>query len=171
MRPLPMTDSAKLHNELMRIWGNLPGLGALSAVNHTSVGLRFIVTGLVFFLIGGVLAMLIRTQLALPDQRLIGPDLYNQIFTMHGTLMMFLFAIPVLEGLAMYLIPKMIGTRDLAFPRLGAFGYYCYLFGGIILCSSMLWSMAPSSGWFMYTPLTDATFSPGRGPDFWLLGI
>lgn len=166
-----MTDSAKLHNELMRIWGNLPGLGALSAVNHTSVGLRFIVTGLVFFLIGGVLAMLIRTQLALPDQRLIGPDLYNQIFTMHGTLMMFLFAIPVLEGLAMYLIPKMIGTRDLAFPRLGAFGYYCYLFGGIILCSSMLWSMAPSSGWFMYTPLTDATFSPGRGPDFWLLGI
>ena len=166
-----MTDSAKLHSELARIWGNLPGLGSLSAVNHTSVGLRFMVTGIVFFLIGGVLAMLIRTQLALPDQRLIGPELYNQLFTMHGTLMMFLFAIPVLEGLAMYLIPKMIGTRDLAFPRLGAFGYYCYLFGGIILCSSLLWRMAPSSGWFMYTPLSDATFSPDRGPDFWLLGI
>jgi cytochrome c oxidase subunit I+III len=166
-----MTDSAKLHSDLSRIWGNPRGLRSLSAVNHTSVGLRFMVTGTVFFLIGGVLAMLIRTQLALPDQRLIGPELYNQLFTMHGTLMMFLFAIPVLEGLAMYLIPKMIGTRDLAFPRLGAFGYFCYLFGGIILCSSLLWRMAPSSGWFMYTPLSDATFSPDRGPDFWLLGI
>jgi cytochrome c oxidase subunit I+III len=129
------------------------------------------VTGVVFFLIGGVLAMLVRAQLALPEQTLIDARLYNQLFTMHGTVMMFLFAIPVLEGLAMYLVPKMLGTRDLAFPRLGALGYYCYLFGSIILCSSLAFSMAPSSGWFMYTPLSDAVFSPDRGPDFWLLGI
>jgi cytochrome c oxidase, subunit I len=167
-----MTDkAAQLHRDLARAWGNLPGWGGLAAVNHTSVGLRFIVTGVVFFLIGGVLAMLVRTQLARPEQELFSPDVYNQLFTMHGTVMMFLFAIPVLEGLAMYLIPKMIGARDLAYPRIGALGYFCYLFGGIILCSSMLWSIAPSSGWFMYTPLSDATFSPGRGPDFWLLGI
>src|SRR5690606_18483908 len=94
-----------------------------------------------------------------------------QLFTMHGTLMMFLFAIPVLEGVAMYLIPKMIGARDLPFPRVGAMGYYCYLFGGLIILSSMALSIAPDSGWFMYTPLSSSTYSPGPGSDFWLLGI
>jgi cytochrome c oxidase subunit I+III len=170
-----MTDfnaaNPELNQRLEQIWGNPPGWGALSAVNHTSVGLRFIVTGLVFFLIGGVLAMLIRTQLALPGQNILSANLYNQVFTMHGTVMMFLFAIPVLEGLAMYLIPKMIGTRDLAFPRLSAFGYFCYLFGGIIVVSSLVIGLAPSGGWFMYTPLSDAIFTPDSGPDFWLIGI
>ena len=164
-------NRARLHREYDRVWGNWPGWGALAAVNHTSVGLRFIVTGLVFFLIGGVLSMLMRTQLALPEQDIIGPELYNQLFTMHGTLMMFLFAIPVLEGVAMYLIPKMIGARDLPFPRVGAMGYYCYLFGGLIILSSMALSIAPDSGWFMYTPLSSSTYSPGPGSDFWLLGI
>ena len=163
--------SAQLHEEFDRVWGNLPGIGQLAAVNHTSVGLRFIVTGLFFFLVGGVLAMLMRTQLALPEQDIVGPELYSQLFTMHGTLMMFLFAIPILEGVAMYLIPKMVGARDLAFPRLGAMGYFCYLFGGLIILSSLALSMAPDSGWFMYTPLSSSTFSPGPGSDFWLLGI
>ncbi|WP_304639456.1 cytochrome c oxidase subunit I [Pseudomonas sp.] len=157
--------------ELDRIWGNLPGWGALAAVNHTSIGLRFICTGVVFFLIGGVLAMLMRTQLAMPNQDIIGVEAYNQIFTMHGTVMMFLFAIPILEGVAMYLIPKMIGARDLVFPRISAMGYYCYLFGGIIITSSLVLNMAPASGWFMYTPLSGSTYSPGPGSDFWLLGI
>ncbi|MCO5787172.1 cytochrome c oxidase subunit I [Pseudomonas sp. G11-1] len=163
--------SAQLHEQFDRVWGNLPGFGQLAAVNHTSVGLRFVVTGLFFFLVGGVLAMLMRTQLALPEQEIIGPELYSQLFTMHGTLMMFLFAIPILEGVAMYLIPKMVGARDLAFPRLGAMGYYCYLFGGLIILSSLALSIAPDSGWFMYTPLSSSTFSPGPGSDFWLLGI
>ncbi|QIB51065.1 cytochrome c oxidase subunit I [Pseudomonas sp. OIL-1] len=154
-----------------RVWGNLPGWGQLSAVNHTSVGLRFVVTGMVFFLIGGILAMLLRTQLALPEQDILSSNAYNQIFSMHGTVMMFLFAIPVLEGAAMYLIPKMIGTRDLVFPRLSALGYYCYLFGGIIIVSSLFLNMAPDAGWFMYTPLSGSFYSPGLGPDFWLLGI
>lgn len=160
-----------LHQQFEKVWGNLPGWGQLAAVNHTSIGRRFMLTGAVFFIIGGVLAMLIRTQLALPAQDIINPDVYGQVFTMHGTVMMFLFAIPILEGMAIYMIPKLIGTRDLVFPRISALGYYCYLFGGIIIMSSLVLGMAPDSGWFMYTPLSSAEFAPGPGSDFWLLGI
>ncbi|MGD8174837.1 cytochrome c oxidase subunit I [Marinimicrobium sp. ARAG 43.8] len=159
------------HRDFERVWGNLPGWGTLAAVNHTSIGLRFMFTGMAFFLIGGLLAMVVRTQLALPEQTLIEPELYNQLFTMHGTVMMFLFAIPVLEGLAMYLIPKMLGARDLVFPRISSLGYYCYLFGGLILLSSLFLDRAPDAGWFMYTPLSGSDYSPGMGADFWLLGI
>lgn len=162
---------AELHHQLDKVWGNPKGLRAMTVVNHTAIGLRFIITGGVFFVIGGLLAMLLRTQLALPGHDLLTPEIYNQVFTMHGTIMMFLFAVPVLEGLAIYLIPKMIGARDLAFPRLSAFGYWCYLFGGIILTSSLIFELAPASGWFMYTPLSSAVYSPGPGSDFWLLGI
>ncbi len=168
---LPPGADEGLHRHLSRVWANWPGLGSLAAVNHTTLGLRFIYTGLVFFLIGGLLAMLVRTQLALPAQTIIDANAYNQIFTMHGTVMMFLFAIPVLEGLAIYLIPKMIGARDLVFPRITSFGYYCYLFGGIIVMSSLVLGVAPDSGWFMYTPLSSSEFAPGPGSDFWLLGI
>ncbi|WP_019624806.1 cytochrome c oxidase subunit I [Thioalkalivibrio thiocyanoxidans] len=156
---------------LERVWANLPGLGTLAAVNHTTVGLRFMVTGAAFFLVGGLLAMLMRTQLALPEQDIISPEIYGQLFTMHGTVMMFLFAIPILEGLGLYMIPKLIGARDLVFPRISAFGYYCYLFGGLIILSSLFLGIAPDAGWFMYTPLSGEEFSPGPGSDFWLLGI
>ncbi|QOR37844.1 cytochrome c oxidase subunit I [Billgrantia diversa] len=161
----------RLHEGMARVWANPSGLGALTVVNHTSVGLRFMVTGAVFFLIGGLLAMLIRTQLAFPGNAFMSHETYNQVFSMHGTVMMFLFAIPILEGVAIYMIPKMIGARDLVCPRLSAFGYFCYLFGGIILTSSLVLEMAPSSGWFMYTPLSSGEYSPGLGSDFWLLGI
>lgn len=161
----------QLHNDLHEIWGNPRGLKALTIVNHTTLGLRFMVTGMVFFLIGGLLAMLVRTQLALPDQDFMTPDIYNQVTTMHGTVMMFLFAIPMLEGLAIYMIPKMIGARDLVCPRLTSLGYWCYLFGGIILTFSLVLEMAPNSGWFMYTPLSSSEYSPNLGSDFWLLGI
>ena len=161
----------QLHNDLHDIWGNPRGLKALTIVNHTTLGLRFMVTGMVFFLIGGLLAMLVRTQLALPDQDFMSPDIYSQVTTMHGTVMMFLFAIPMLEGLAIYMIPKMIGARDLVCPRLTSLGYWCYLFGGIILSFSLVLEMAPDSGWFMYTPLSSSEYSPGLGSDFWLLGI
>lgn len=164
-------DRAALHNEFIKIWGNPRGWRALTIVNHTTIGLRFMITGFVFFLVGGLMAMLMRTQLALPEQNFIGPHLYNQLFTMHGTVMMFLFAVPVIEGLALYLIPKMIGARDLLFPRLSAFGYWCYLFGSLILMSSLVLGIAPATGWFMYTPLTNAVYSPGPNVDFWLLGI
>ena len=164
-------DPKQLHEDLHDIWGNPKGLKALTIVNHTTLGLRFMITGMVFFLIGGILAMLVRTQLAMPDQDFMSPDIYNQVTTMHGTVMMFLFAIPMLEGLAIYMIPKMIGARDLVCPRLTSLGYWCYLFGGIILTSSLILEIAPSSGWFMYTPLSSSEFSPDLGPDFWLLGI
>src|SRR5690606_6590183 len=117
----------ELHLRLERIWRTPPGIGALSGVNHSTVGLRFIVTGFVFFLLGGILAMLIRTQIAIPDNTVLDHRQYNAAFTLHGTAMMFFFAVPIMEGFAVYLLPKMIGARDLVFPRLSAFGYWCYL--------------------------------------------
>jgi cytochrome c oxidase subunit I+III len=162
---------AQLHEQFTKVWDAPPGFGQLSAVNHTSVGLRFIVTGFVFFLLGGLLAMLMRSQIAWSDNDVMGFQAYNELFTMHGTTMMFLFAVPILEGFAIYLTPKILGARDMPMPRLGAFGYWCYLFGGALLYSSFLFGHAPDTGWFMYTPLSDREFSSGKGPDFWLLGI
>jgi cytochrome c oxidase subunit I+III len=160
-----------LHKQLGAVWGTPPGLPRLAAVNHTIVGRRFIITAFVFFAIGGILAMLIRAQLATPHSAFLGPEIYNQIFTMHGTVMMFLFAIPMFEGLAMYLLPKMLGARDMAFPRLSAYGYWCYLFGGSILIIGMAIGLAPDSGWFMYTPLSSRPYSPGIHSDIWLIGV
>ncbi|MBF0678436.1 MAG: cytochrome c oxidase subunit I [Devosia sp.] len=147
------------------------GIGALSSVNHTVLGKRFMVVALTFFAIGGFLSMLIRAQLATPHSAFIGPEIYNQIFTMHGTVMMFLFAIPMFEGFVIYMLPKMLGARDMAFPRLTAYGFWCYLFGGSILIIAMLAGMAPDSGWFMYTPLSSRPYTPGINADVWLLGI
>lgn len=164
-------DPAHIHDEFNKVWGNPRGWRALTIVNHTTIGIRFMVTGGVFFLLGGLMAMILRTQLALPEQQIVTPEIYNQLFTMHGTVMMFLFAVPMMEGMAVYLVPKMIGARDLVFPRVSAFGYFCYLFGGIILITSLLLGIAPDTGWFMYTPLTNAVYSPGLNADFWLIGI
>jgi cytochrome c oxidase subunit I+III len=165
-------DTAEtLQQRLEGIWANPPGWGALTVVNHSTIGMRFIVTGFIFFLIGGVLAMLLRSQLAFPGNDLLDPQAYAQAFTMHGTTMMFFFAVPIMEGFAVYLIPKMIGARDMIYPRLSAFGYWCYLFGGILLYSSFLFGTAPDGGWFMYVPLSGSTFSPGPNTDFWLLGV
>jgi cytochrome c oxidase subunit I+III len=135
------------------------------------VASRFIITGFVFFLVGGVLALMMRTQLIVPDNELISPELYNQLFTMHGTVMMFVFAVPIMEAFGAYLVPGMMGTRDLAFPRLTAYGYWCYLSGGLLLLSSFLVGAAPDGGWFMYVPLTAREFSLGMNQDFWLLGV
>lgn len=160
-----------LHRELERIWGTGPGWRRLTAVNHTVLGRRFIITAAIFFGIGGILAMLIRAQLATSRSAFVGPEIYSQIFTMHGTIMMFLFAIPMIEGLAIYLLPKMLGARDLAFPRLTAYGYWCYAFGGSILMIAMVLGLAPNGGWFMYPPLTGRQHSPEINVDVWLLGV
>jgi len=159
------------HRAFEEIWRSPPGWGRLAAVNHTTIGLRFILTALAFFLVGGVLAMMMRAQLAAGGSGFLDSETYNQIFTMHGTVMMFLFAIPMLEGFAIYLLPKMLGTRDLAYPRLGAFAYWCYLFGGLILLGGLAAGVAPRSGWFMYTPLSGSTYSPGISADVWLIGV
>ena len=117
---------------LARTWGTTASLiGRLSTVDHKIVGRRYLLTALAFLLLGGALAAVMRLQLARPESQLVGPDLYNQLFTMHGTTMMFLFAVPVAEAFAVYLVPLMVGTRNIAFPRLNAFSYWMYLFGGI----------------------------------------
>jgi cytochrome c oxidase subunit I+III len=169
MTPREHRDS--LHEALQAIWANKPGIRSLSAVNHSTIGMRFIVTGFIFMLVGGLLAMFIRLQLAWSDNTVLDPQTYNEFVTLHGTTMMFLFAVPIMEGFGLYLIPKMIGTRDVPFPRLSAFGYWCYLFGGLVLYSSLLFGQAPDSGWFVYTPLSGPEFSPDKRSDFWLLGV
>jgi cytochrome c oxidase subunit I+III len=144
--------------------------GVLSEVNNQPLGKRYMVTAFVFFLLGGVLALLMRVQLAVSDNTFLGPQLYNELFTMHGSTMMFLFAVPFLEGLAVYLLPMMIGSRDVAFPRLTAYGYWVYLFGGVIFYASFIVGAVPDIGWFGYTPLSTERFS-GIATDFWLLGL
>jgi cytochrome c oxidase subunit I+III len=138
-------DDASLAAEraqLDRTWQPEGGIkGFFSAVDHKRIGMRFIVTALVFFALGGILAALMRIQLAVPENSFIGPDLYNQIFTMHGTTMMFLFAVPVMEGLALYFVPLMVGARAIALPRLAAYGYWLFLAGGIFLYVSFLLNM------------------------------
>ncbi|WEF25196.1 cytochrome c oxidase subunit I [Paracoccus sp. S3-43] len=168
----PARRALRLHREMDRVWSDLPGWrGSLASVNHSTIGLRFMATSFMFFAIGGVLAMLIRAQLATRNGVFLDTALYNQIFTMHGSIMMFLFAIPMLEGLGMWLLPKILGARDMAFPRLGALGYWCYLFGGTIILASLLLGVAPDAGWFMYVPLSGKTHTPGVSADIWLLGV
>ncbi|WP_210526864.1 cytochrome c oxidase subunit I [Rubellimicrobium arenae] len=165
-------NALQRHRALTRIWASEPGwTGWLTTVNHNDLGRMFLVAAATFFGIGGLLAMLIRAQLASPRSAFMGPEVYNQVFTMHGTIMMFLFAIPLFEGLTVYLLPKMLGTRDLAFPRLGAYGFWCYVFGGSMLVLSLLAGVAPDSGWFMYPPLSSSLGSPGINSDVWLIGI
>src|SRR5580693_6854531 len=159
-----------LHRQLVQIWATGPGLQRLAAVNHTVIGVRFMATAFVFFAIGGVLGMLARVQLATPQATFMDAETYNQVFTMHGSMLLFLFAIPMIEGIAVYLTPKILGARDFAFPRLTAYGYWCYLFGGMILTGALVAGVAPNSGWFMYTPLSSNVYTPGINDDVWLLG-
>ena len=162
----------RLHRQLTAIWATGPGLQRLAAVNHSVIGVRFMTTAFVFFAIGGVLGMLTRVQLATPNATFMDPETYNQVFTMHGSIMLFLFAIPVLEGIAVYLTPKKFSApRDFAFPRLTAYGYWCYLFGGTILTCALIAGVAPNGGWFMYTPLSSNVYTPGINADVWLLGV
>jgi cytochrome c oxidase subunit 1 len=135
--------------------------------DHKAIGKRYIVTAFVFFLLGGLEAAAMRLQLMRPENNLIGPDLYNQIFTMHGSTMMFLFAVPVMEGVGIYLVPLMVGTRNVAFPRMNAFGYYMYLAGGILLYTAFFFNTGPDAGWFAYVPLSGPQFSPGKRIDTW----
>lgn len=156
---------------LQRAWQRPRGWRWPCGVNNTQIGLFYVATALLFFVLAGVLGLLIRLQLAVPGNTLLGAQAYHQVFTMHGTVMMFLFAVPVVEAIAVYLLPGMLGSRDLPFPRLGAYAYWAYAFGGLAFFCTLFWGLAPDGGWFMYPPLTSLTHSPGLGADFWLLGI
>src|SRR5436853_2550628 len=135
----------------------------IMTTDHKLIGIMYIVTGFFFFLTGGLEAMLIRTQLAQPDGKVLDPATYDQIFTMHGTTMIFLFVMPMLTGLGNYIVPLMIGARDMAFPRLNAFGFWVILFGGVFIQSSFLFGAAPNGGWFMYAPLNQTAAGCGHG--------
>ena len=164
--------SAPVTDRFEATWATRPGvLGWLGAVNHKQIGRRFLVTAIVFFAIGGLQALVMRWQLGAPGQAVIDPQTYNELFTMHGTTMLFLFAVPVTEALMIYFGPLMLGTRDMPFPRLNAFGYWAYLAGGIFLYASFFAGAVPDGGWFAYTPLTGPEYSPGDNIDFWLLGV
>jgi cytochrome c oxidase subunit I+III len=154
-----------------RTWASPTGLsGWFREVNNRPLGKRFMVTAAIFFLLGGVLALLLRLQLAVSDNDFLSPEVYNALFTMHGATMMFIFAVPFIEGLALYLIPLMIGSRDVAFPRLTSFGYWTYFFGAVMFYASFLVGSVPDAGWFAYTPLSSSRFS-GLGVDFFLIGL
>jgi cytochrome c oxidase subunit 1 len=152
--------------------------GWVETVDHKRLGLMYMATALFFFLVAGIMATVIRIQLAIPNNHFVPPDTYNRLFTMHGSTMVFLVGMPVVAGLSNYLIPLMIGARDMAFPRLNAFGYWIFLFGGILLYFSYLGGggltgtgSAPDVGWFAYSPLTEPAFSRGHATDYWTLGI
>ena len=156
---------------LKKVWALPRGLRILTEYNNTVIGALYVATAFLFFVLAGILALVMRAQLAVPENNLVGPDLYNQLFTMHGTVMMFLFAVPAVEAMGILLLPNMLGARDMPFPRLSAFAYWAYAIGGLVFFSSLFFGAAPTGGWFMNPPLTNATYSPGVNEDFWLLGI
>ena len=155
--------------QLERVWQEPGGiLGWFKAVHHTTIGKRYFFTALLFFLIAGLLAGAIRLQLAFPEAHFLSNDQYNQFFTMHGSTMMFLFAVPMMfEAFSVYLVPLMVGTRNIAFPRLNAYSYYLYAFGGLMFYVAFLCNTGADRGWFSYVPLAGPDYGPGKRPDFW----
>ena len=150
----------------------------ITTVDHKRLGLMYIAASLLFFVVAGLLAAVMRMQLAFPNSKLVPPEVFNRLFTMHGTTMVFLVGMPFLAGLANYLVPLMIGARDMAFPRLNAFGFWAFLFGGLLLYMSYIageglagHGTAPDVGWFAYAPLTSRAFSRGTSTDYWILSI
>ena len=153
------------YDEHSGIWG------WLTTVDHKRIGILYLYTALVFFIIGGLEAVIIRAQLQGPNGNLVSAETYNQLFTMHGTTMVFLAIMPLSAAFFNFLIPLQIGARDVAFPRLNAFSYWVYLFGGIFITIPIFFHVAPNGGWFGYTPLTTRAFSPGINIDFWVIGL
>jgi cytochrome c oxidase subunit I+III len=158
--------------QLERMWETPAGWrGRLSSVDHKTIGMRYLVTSIVFLVIGGVEALLMRTQLAVSGQHLLSAESYNEMFSMHGVTMIFLYAAPVLSGFSNYLWPLMLGSRDMAYPRLNALSYWVYLVAGIFLYTSMPLGAMPNAGWFDYVPYAGRTYNPGLNIDFYALTV
>ncbi|HET7838021.1 MAG TPA: cytochrome c oxidase subunit I [Variovorax sp.] len=157
---------------LRELWETTPGWrGWLASVDHKEIGKRYLVTAFLFLLVGGVEALIIRVQLARPDQTLLTPEQYNQLFTMHGVTMIFLYALPMLSGFSNFLWPLLLGSRDMAFPRLNAVSYWIFLFAGVFLYASFPLGQAPNAGWFNYVPYASLTYNPGPNIDVYALGM
>jgi cytochrome c oxidase subunit I+III len=157
---------------LEAVWEESPGIVSFfTTVDHKRIGRRYIVTALAFFALAGLEAARMRLQLALPNAHFASPETYDQLFSMHGTLMIFFFVTPLLAGFSNYVVPLQIGARDMAFPRLNAFSYWIFLLSGIFLYSSRLTWQVPDNGWFSYPPNAGPIYAPGIGMDFWALGL
>ena len=179
--PVPETPSGNWPNPLPRppdelgrlraAWERPRGWRVLGEINNNVIGPLFVATALLFLTLAGLLGVLMRVQLAMPGLTIIDAGTYNQVFTMHGTVMMFLFAVPAVEAVGITLLPTMLGSREMPTPRLGAYAYWIYLIGGLAFFSSLFFGVAPDGGWFMYPPLTGKEYSPGINTDMYLLGI
>ncbi|PEQ11443.1 cytochrome c oxidase subunit I [Novosphingobium sp. PC22D] len=157
---------------LRAVWASPKGLFLKwTDTNNDAVGAWYTLTAFGFMLFAGVLALLMRTQLAVPENDFVEAGTFNQLFTLHGSMMMFLFAVPMFEAVAILLLPQLLGARDLPFPRLSAFGYWSFLLGGVFVSGSIFFDAAPDGGWFMYPPLTTRTDLSGLGADIWMLGL
>ncbi|CAH0343454.1 cytochrome c oxidase subunit I [Rhizobium sp. CECT 9324] len=168
--PIQEEDASAEEKQLRAVWANPPGWRYWTSVNNTEVGLWYGSTAFAFMLFAGLLGLLVRAQLAVPENDLLSAEFYNQVYTLHGTVMMFLFAVPIFEAVAIFLLPSMLGARELPFPRLGAFGFWSFLIGGVFVCGSIFFNAAPNAGWFMYPPLATSE-QAGIGADIWLLGL
>jgi cytochrome c oxidase subunit 1/cytochrome c oxidase subunit I+III len=167
-----VTVATTVAERLDEIWEEKPGLGSwLDTVDHKRIGIRYVYTAFAFFLAGGLEATIIRAQLARPEETLVGPEAYNQLFTMHGITMIFFFVTPMLFGFGNFFVPLLIGARDMAFPRLNAFGYWVFLFAGLFTYAGYVAGHAPNDGWFNYVPLASKGFSPDINIDFYTLGL
>ncbi len=161
-----------LSHDLQATWESKPGLrGFLSSVDHKEIGIRYLVTAFIFLILGGLEALAIRLQLARPNQALLTPEQYDQLFSMHGITMIFLYALPVLSGFSNYLFPLVLGARDMAFPRLNAFSYWVYVASGIFMYAGLAIGFAPNAGWFSYVPYALKAYNPGPNLDFYALGM
>ncbi|MDL1865433.1 cytochrome c oxidase subunit I [Betaproteobacteria bacterium PRO5] len=163
---------AAQEERLRRAWAPPRGLFfRWTDVNNSAVGVWYTLTALGMMLFAGVLALIIRAQLAVPNNDLVSASTFNQLFTLHGSMMMFLFAVPMFEAVSILILPQLLGARDLPFPRLSAFGYWSFLIGGIFVAGSIFFNAAPDGGWFMYPPLTTDPSLSGIGADIWMLGL
>jgi cytochrome c oxidase subunit I+III len=169
MTTISLQDAEK---QLEEVWPHHSGVRHfLSTVDHKQIGIRYLVTAFTFFCVGGIEALTVRTQLAQPNMHVVGPEAYNQLFSMHGLTMIFLFITPMLSGFGNYFVPLMIGARDMAFPRLNAYGYWIFIASGLFMYSSLFTGSAPDNGWFNYAPLSSKLYSGGSNADFYALGL
>jgi cytochrome c oxidase subunit I+III len=171
--PVAVPTETEADEQMQATWADpQPGpIGSLKAIQNDAVGGRIMITAFIFFLVAGVLALLMRWQLIRPENSFVDPQTYNGLFTMHGSTMMYLFAVPMLEGLAIILLPLMLGNREMPFPRLGVFSYFTFVLGGLLFFSAYLLNTVPDAGWFAYTPLSGPEYSPGIALDYWLLAL
>ncbi len=146
-------------------------IGRLRALQNDAIGMRLIFTAFGFFVLGGINALLMRVQLARAENTFLSPDAYNEFFTMHGSTMMFLFVVPIIEGFTILLMPFILGNREMPYPRLGVFSFWVFLFGGLLFYASFLFDAVPANGWFAYVPLSGPRYSPGIAMDFWLMAL